>query len=349
MPEARAIAFYLPQFNPVAVNDQFWGKGFTEWTNVTKAKPLFPGHKQPKLPSDLGFYDLRVPETRIYQAELAKYAGIEGFCYWHYWFGNGKRVLERVFDEVVESGKPNFPFCLAWANQTWTGRWHGLDNEILVRQEYPGRKDYINHFYSVLNAFRDERYITVDGKILFLIFMPKDLPKEFLTVWRELAAKEKLRGFYFIGFGLDENNYKSLGYDGYIDQSPIEFQFRANIEKVVGKFTDILIHRGCKTMDYERFVEYHMDKNLRPNEFPVILPNWDNTPRLGSRGTVLIRSNPDKFYDAAKMSVSKLQQRDREKRLLFIKSWNEWAEGNYLEPDQLYGKEWLTAVRKAVA
>ena len=349
MPEARAIAFYLPQFHPVAINDSFWGKGFTEWTNVTKAKPLFPGHKQPKLPSELGFYDLRVPETRIYQAQLAQYAGIEGFSYWHYWFGNGKRVLERVFDEVVESGKPDFPFCLAWANQTWTGRWHGLDNEILIRQEYPGRDDYISHFYSLLNAFRDERYITVDGKILFLIFMPKDLPQEFLTVWRELAAKEKLSGFYFIGFGLGENNYKSLGYDGYIDQSPIEFQFRANIEKLIGKFTDILIHRGCKTMDYERFAEYHMSKRLRPNEFPVILPNWDNTPRLGSRGSVLIRSNPDKFHDVAKMSVSKLQRRIREKRLLFIKSWNEWAEGNYLEPDQIYGREWLAAFRKAVA
>ena len=157
--KARVIAFYLPQYHPIPENDAFWGRGFTEWTNVTKAKPLFKGHKQPKLPTELGYYDLRVSEVREQQASLAKEVGIEGFCYWHYWFGNGKRILERVFNEVLESDKPDFPFCLGWANESWTGRWHGLENEIIVEQTYPGEDDFKNHFFSILPALKDKRYI----------------------------------------------------------------------------------------------------------------------------------------------------------------------------------------------
>ena len=143
--KARAIAFYLPQFHPVPENNEWWGKGFTEWTNVVKARPLFKGHYQPHLPADLGFYDLRLPEVREAQARLAKEHGIEGFCYWHYWFGNGKRILERPFNEVLLSNKPNFPFCLGWANESWTGIWHGNPGKVLVEQQYPGKQDYIEH------------------------------------------------------------------------------------------------------------------------------------------------------------------------------------------------------------
>src|SRR3954453_14122667 len=143
---ARVIAFHLPQFHPIAENDEWWGRGFTEWTNVAKAQPLFRGHEQPRLPADLGFYDLRVPETRKHQAALARAAGIEGFCYWHYWFGNGRRILERPFAEVLEAGEPDFPFCLAWANQSWTGIWHGNPKSVLMHQEYPGREDEAAHF-----------------------------------------------------------------------------------------------------------------------------------------------------------------------------------------------------------
>ena len=142
---ARLIAFYLPQFHPIPENDQWWGRGFTEWTNVGKARPLFRGHYQPRLPADLGYYDLRVPEVREAQAELARNAGIEGFCYYHYWFG-GKRLLERPFTEVINSGKPRFPFCLCWANQTWSGVWHGAPERVLIEQTYPGREDCVKHF-----------------------------------------------------------------------------------------------------------------------------------------------------------------------------------------------------------
>lgn len=144
MTNVRAIAFYLPQFHPIPENDEWWGKGFTEWTNTAKAKPLFPGHYQPHVPADLGFYDLRLTEARVAQAEMAAEYGIEGFCYWHYWFA-GKRLLEHPFNEVMQSGKPDFPFCLGWANDTWSGIWHGAPNRVLIEQTYPGLEDYKNY------------------------------------------------------------------------------------------------------------------------------------------------------------------------------------------------------------
>src|SRR3954463_14619973 len=156
----KPIAIHLPQFHPIPENDEWWGKGFTEWTNVTQARPLFPGHKQPHIPADLGFYDLRLEETRIAQAELAKTYGIEGFCYWHYWFGNGKRLLERPFNEVLDSGKPDLGFCLAWANAKWGGVDYGDKySRLLMDQLYPGPEDFTNHFNEVLPAFKDKRYM----------------------------------------------------------------------------------------------------------------------------------------------------------------------------------------------
>ena len=172
--KARIIANYLPQFHPVPENDKYWGPGFTEWTNVAKARPLFRGHYQPRIPADLGFYDLRLPEIREQQAQMAREAGVEGFCYWHYWFGNGRQVLQRIFNEVVESGKPDFPFCLAWANHDWdTGSWlKGIKKEVIFQQLYLGKEDHILHFKTLLPAFRDHRYIKVDGKLLFIIYDP---------------------------------------------------------------------------------------------------------------------------------------------------------------------------------
>ena len=176
---ARVIAFYLPQYHPVPENDKYWGKGFTEWRNVAKAKPLFPGHYEPRIPADLGFYDLRIPEIREQQAELAREAGVEGFCYWHYWFGNGEEVLQRPFDEVVASGNPDFPFCVGWANHSWTTKtWtktkSAAKDTCIFEQKYPGVEDYRVHFYRLLDAFKDRRYIKVEGRLLFVIFNISD-------------------------------------------------------------------------------------------------------------------------------------------------------------------------------
>src|SRR6266404_281138 len=196
----RAIAFHLPQFHPVLENDEWWGKGFTEWTNAAKAKPMFRGHYQPHVPADLGFYDLRVPETRAAQAQLARDYGIEAFCYYHYWFA-GKRIIERPFNEVLASGQPDFPFCLCWANQTWTGIWHGAPNRILIEQTYPGPEDHIAHFRALESAFHDPRYVRVDGKPVFIIYSPTELPDARRTtdLWRDLARKSGLNDLFLVG------------------------------------------------------------------------------------------------------------------------------------------------------
>lgn len=223
-PKARVIAMYLPQFHPIPENDDVWGKGFTEWNNVAKARPLFRGHHQPNIPADLGFYDLRLPETRELQAKLAREAGVEGFMYWHYWFGNGKRLLERPFDEVLESGKPDFPFCLGWANHSWkTSTWTTMGNfqanHMICEQQYLGDEDYIMHFNYCLKAFKDPRYIKVDGKPFFLLYNALDLPDchHFFDLWNKLAKENGFPGIHFVGLasGWDSEIDKqfSLGYD----------------------------------------------------------------------------------------------------------------------------------------
>src|SRR3990172_1193224 len=196
---ARLIAFYLPQFHPIPENDEWWGRGFTEWTNTAKGRPLFKGHYQPHVPADLGFYDLRLPETRADQADMARKYGVEAFCYYQYWFA-GRQLLERPFNEVLASGEPDFPFCLCWANQTWTGIWHGTPNRILVEQTYPGMEDHRRHFEALLPAFCDKRYLKVDGKPLFAIYNPMELPDtpRVLELWRGLAAKAGLPGLYLL-------------------------------------------------------------------------------------------------------------------------------------------------------
>ena len=201
--KVRTIAFYLPQFYPTPENDKWWGKGFTEWTNVGKAKPLFKGHYQPRVPADLGYYDLRVPEVREQQAELAREAGIEGFCYWHYWFA-GRRLLDRVFTEVVESGHPDFPFCLCWANHSWYKKtWDTTKSDtLLMEQTYPGIEDYIAHFNAMLPAFKDKRYMKVGGKLIFGIFDADSITDFSLMkkTWNDLALENGLPGFFFFGF-----------------------------------------------------------------------------------------------------------------------------------------------------
>ena len=223
--KARLLAFYLPQFHPIPENNSWWGPGFTEWTNVAKAKPLFKGHHQPNIPADLGFYDLRLSEVRAAQADMARKYGIEGFCYWHYWFGNGRRILERPFVEVLQSGEPDFPFCLAWANQSWSGVWHGNPKNILIQQIYPGPDDEIAHFKAVLPAFRDKRYVRVEGKPLFVVYDPANLPNpaSFIGHWRALAAQAELPGLFFVAMTNDFNNLSYSQFDAITSHPPFDY------------------------------------------------------------------------------------------------------------------------------
>lgn len=362
---ARLIAHYLPQFHPIPENDEWWGKGFTEWTNVTKAKPLFEGHYQPILPADLGFYDLRVPEVRIAQAELASQYGIEAFCYWHYWFA-GKRVLERPFNEVLKSGEPNFPFCLGWGNDTWTGIWHGCADKILIEQTYPGPEDEEAHFYALLEAFHDPRYLRVDNKPLFLIYKPYMLPepKRFLNHWRELAVKEGLPGIYFVGNARTmEWRYEEDGFDAMTPHNPglsvyhVFYPHEGITKRIWNQrfpgetFKNLYLKHfpGPELMLYEDYIKIALPE-LRKNmdEFPCVMPNWDNTARCGKQGWVFIDPTPELFGQHLREAIDQVAHRSPEKRLVFVKSWNEWAEGNYLEPDQKYGRGYLEACRAEV-
>lgn len=348
-PLARLIAFYLPQFHPIPENDEWWGKGFTEWTNVAKAKPLFRGHYQPHLPADLGYYDLRAPETRVAQADLAREYGIEGFCYYHYWFA-GRRLLERPFNEVLASGQPDFPFCLCWANQTWTGIWHGAPNRVLIEQTYPGPADHRAHFDALLPAFCDPRYIRVDERPLFVFYQPHAIPDtaKVMDLWRDMAMRAGLPGLFLVGNDVGEHAPKDLGLDGSATyhlpprrpwvsrRRPVEW-LRRRYERAVGNPT---VYR------YESILSTLLAPQAPGVEnYPCLIPNWDNTPRSGKDGLVLHGSTPELFRVHAQQALERVRRRSPQHRIVFIKSWNEWAEGNYLEPDVKFGHAYLEALR----
>ena len=367
------IAFYLPQFHPIPENDKWWGAGFTEWTNVAKAKPMFPGHRQPRLPADLGFYDLRVPETREKQADLARSNGIEGFCYWHYWWGHGKRIIERPFEEVRDSGKPNFPFCLAWANQSWTGIWHGNPGSVLMEQEYPGRADHELHFNWARKAFEDPRYIKVDGKPIFVIFAPHDMPStaEFAEIWRELAVKAGFPGIYLVAIsnlyapGVDRYHSEILEpFDAVTLLTPQDYletvaktTKRSDLrrrwkERNFGRILNAYKPAGWRRptrLQYKDVVAHALEDLPAGDRFlPCVLPGWDNTPRSSHRGVVYEGETPELFREYLQKAVNPVANHSAGRRIVFLKAWNEWAEGNYVEPDSVNGHAYLDVIRSVV-
>jgi lipopolysaccharide biosynthesis protein len=335
---ARLIAFYLPQFHPIPENDAWWGKGFTEWTNTAKAKPMFEGHYQPHVPADLGFYDLRVPQTRSDQAAMAREYGIEAFCYYHYWFA-GRRILQRPFDEVLASGEPDFPFCLCWANATWSGVWYGEPNRVLIEQTYPGEEDHAAHFASLLPAFRDRRYLKVDGKPLFVIFTPAEIPDQPKTfaLWRRMAEAAGLPGLYLLGCAYSNvMNPARLGLDGAVATLlPALRKGNAAGRPTVYGYRDIA----------PRLL---LPPSPGVERYPCVIPNWDNTPRSGSNGLVLHDSTPELFAQHLQAALDQVRDKAPERRLVFVKSWNEWAEGNHLEPDLKFGRRYLEVVRDSI-
>lgn len=374
--KARVFAFYLPQFHPTVENDKFWGKGFTEWINVAKAKPLFRGHNQPRIPADLGFYDLRMPEIREEQAKLAKEAGIEGFCYWHYWFGNGIQTLERPFNEVLESKEPDFPFCLGWANHSWTTKtWDKgkskSDDTMIFEQKYPGVEDYKKHFYEILPALKDKRYITVDGKPLFYIWDPNNLPnpKEFINLWKKLAYKNGLQGMYFIA------KVDPLGTLGFNNIKNVEDNFQEEYQKILnmgfdavnshtlkyaelnanGKLKKIfhaLVRKYFSSVFIEKYKykdiirSFNTKEDFQENIYPQLIPGRDRSPRSGKKAVIYYENTPEEFRIAVKNAISCVEKRNSEHRIIFLNSWNEWAEGAYMEPDTTYGKSYIQVLRE---
>jgi lipopolysaccharide biosynthesis protein len=356
MSKARVIAFYLPQYHPFKENDEWWGKGFTEWTNVAKARPLFIGHYQPKIPADLGFYDLRVPEVREEQARLAREAGIEGFCYWHYWF-SGHELMERPFWEVVESGKPNFPFCIGWANETWKSKLWNKDGslaegtKVLIEQTY-SEADDIAHFYRMLPAFRDRRYICVDGKPLVFIHQGEDLPEHTIRIWNRLAKENGLNGIHFVGRIKTAKNSEekkailiNKGFDAVTVARLGTSSLKETIfDKIVRKSWQFFRYYGCcHLISYKKELKTLCDPLFDSSEdvYPGLYPNWDHSPRSGRNGFIIIGSTPELFKIHVEQVLNTVSGKQEEHRIVFAKSWNEWGEGNYLEPDQKFGKGYL--------
>lgn len=355
----RVIAFYLPQFYPVPENDVWWEPGYTEWTVVARARPMFPGHRQPRFPTELGYYDLRVPETRAAQAELARDHGIEGFCYWHYWLGNGKRMLERPFDEVVRSGEPDFPFCLAWANHDWhdksSRRW-----ELLMQQEYPGVADEVEHFRTVEPAFHDPRYLRIDGKPLFFIFRPDLIPepRRFTDHWRELASRSGLPGLFFVGRSHRlQVSPGEHGLDALQPGSRLPLASRARLkgERLRPDFlfsgANMWVSQRLRVVEVQSYRKWSPFLPHLADEgysFPAAYSNWDCTPRWGRLGSIMLGETPQLFGQQLEQAFRLVADRSADHRLVFVKSWNEWGEGNYLEPDRHSGRSFLEALRSAV-
>ena len=352
----RPIAFVLPQFHPIPENDKWWGKGFTEWTNVTKAEPLFRGHYQPHLPTDLGFYDLRLPEAREAQVNIAKEHGIYGFCYYHYWF-NGKRLLNYPVDEMLRLKEPNMPFMLCWANENWTRRWDGQENDILIRQEYSFEDDKKHMRWLCENVFSDKRYIKVNNCPVFVIYRHDLFPDIEKTgkIWREIATKEYgYKGLYLCiteSFG-NTTIPSEIDFDAAIEFSP--HQVLNNIIKSSKKkfFNEWL---GLKKVSKHSLRNFELGVNQCINRkvpdyklYRSVTPSFDNTARKKVNGVVGIGSSPELYYKWLKFLKNNFIPFSDDENFIFINAMNEWAEGNHLEPCMKYENKYLEATKNAL-
>lgn len=341
----KAIALYLPQFHPIPENDSWWGKGFTEWTNVTKALPLFAGHRQPYLPTDLGFYDLRLHDSYLQQTKLAQEHRIDAFCIYHYWFGGGRRLLERPLENILNNSGSGHEFMLCWANQSWQGVWHGAEGRLLIDQRY---EDILtDHIDYLLEVFQDPRYLKDDGMPVFMVFNPDEIERsnETFAVWRRKAVDAGFPGLYLIAQNADPHwDFARHGYDSYVFVPNFSKRRHDSVcvsifEKARNRLLDAL--KMPTRVGYEGFCLKYLRHEGRDDRIECIIPGWDNTPRAGYKGLVLTGFEPEVFSSVVDQIIGKSLERNA--RYVFIKSWNEWAEGNVMEPSNLHGTRLLQA------
>ncbi|UBM57392.1 glycoside hydrolase family 99-like domain-containing protein [Marinilongibacter aquaticus] len=349
----RALAVILPQFHPIPENDKWWGKGFTEWTNVTKATPRFSGHYQPHLPTDLGFYDLRLADSREEQAKLAQEYDIHGFCIHHYWF-NGKQLLETPVNEMLRIGKPDFPFMLCWANENWTRRWDGLDQKVLMRQDYSPEDHRAHAKFLCETAFADKRYITVDGKPFFLFFNTHIIPdlKESIAIWRDEVKKHGFKDIYLAGVKTSEGaieNPDELGFDAVVEWQPdwknlkIHPNFWQRIKQKLG------LKISYFKDNYAEVVQRMLAKPVPESKhYQCVMPAWDNTARKSQRAFIIDGSTPELYQEWLDKVCTRFEPPSDEENFVFINAWNEWAEGNHLEPDRKWGRAYLEATKNVL-
>lgn len=359
----KPIAMYLPQYHAIPENDAWWGKGFTEWTNVRKAKPRFRGHYQPHLPGNLGYYDLRQLEVMAAQAELAKAYGVHGFCYYHYWF-NGKLLLQQPLEQMLAAGKPDMPFCLCWANENWSRRWDGRDHDLLIEQHY-SLEDDREHIRYLIRYFRDDRYIKINGKPLYVMYRPELHPeiKNATDIWREEVRRAGFDGLYLIGV---ENFMKGVdpvthGFDAAMEFAP---DFPCHGPKYLKRFpikylaTKLLHNLSLSrsgffenhVYSYDRLVDNMLSKAPATyKQFRTVCPSWDNAARRATNATIFHGSTPAKFKSWVQQIVNYTSGRfEGDEQLFFINAWNEWGEGCHLEPDQRFGLEYLQALKEGL-
>ena len=375
----RPIAIYLPQFHPIPENDRWWGKGFTEWRKVVQAKSKYNGHYQPHYPSDLGFYDLRLEEIRIKQEEMARKYGIAGFCYYHYW-SNGRRILEMPVDKMLNSDKSHFPFMLCWANENWTRTWDGGTNEVLLEQHY-SEEDHLAHIKHLMKYFKDSRYIKVDGKPVFVIYKDAAIPnvQKMISIFENYSKKNGLPGIYFIRFsrriGTLSEKPIDLGFSAEAEFQPLSKSFgsykkmvdkrvKSRLNKILGKLAlKILpsplinyLKENSSLYDmlynYREFVEFDIRQhsefgNSTDITYPGVCPSWDNSARRRYGGaTIFSDSCPNHFEHWLRLKVENFKKPSEEENFVFINAWNEWAEGNHLEPCLEFDFGYLEAVKR---
>lgn len=348
----RPLAIVLPQFHPTPENDAWWGPGFTEWTNVTKARPQFNNHYQPHYPAHLGYYDMRLMETLEAQAQMAKEHGIYGFCYYHYWF-NGKRMLHEPIDRILDQKKPEFPFMFCWANENWTRTWDGRSNEVLLQQNYSAADD-LNHIqWLCKNVFSDKRYITIDNKPVFAIYRANLFPdmQATITLWKNEAKKLGFNGLYIIGvktMGAFDDPAQ-MGFDAALDFQPDWSQLQKDNLWWRLKYKFNLAKKDNFIFDYKEVTEKMMARpKANYKNFPCVLPSWDNSPRKKAQAVIMTDSTPALFGNWLEHTVQHFEPYSPDENLLFINAWNEWAEGNHLEPDQKWGMGFLEQVKEKV-
>jgi len=344
----RLIAFYLTQFHPIPENDEWWGKGFTEWTNVTKTEPLYDGHYQPHLPTDLGFYDLRLRDVRHEQIKLAKEFGIDGFCYHYYWF-SGKRLLEKPFDDMLADPESDMPFCVCWANENWTRRWDAAEHQVLIAQNYTDEDD-LNFIKDLVPIIKDSRYIKVDGSPLIIVYRPQQLPnaKKTFAVWRNYAHSVGIEDLHLCAALTHGNrDYAQFGCDSGVEFPPHNLdgvEMLKNDMNFKNKFLGYII-------SYEAIAKCYLErKNDNQRIFKTVFPSWDNTARRNNRSLIVANGTPAnyEYWLSQSIEITKKAHADKES-FVFINAWNEWAEGCHLEPDRKYGHQFLEANLRAAS
>lgn len=366
----KPVAIVLPQFHPIAENNAWWGEGFTEWTNVVKGRPRFRGHYQPHLPQHLGYYDMRLPETRSAQAEMARAHGVHGFCYYHYWF-NGRRILDRPAQEILQCGEPDFPFMLAWANENWTRNWDGGFNKLLLEQDY-NVADFVAHARHLVPYFRDRRYIRIGDRPVFAIYKDDSIIdiEAGISAFRQELQQHGIEVFLCrferrVGTNPDQAGAYKL-FDAGIEFQPLTRQFNLLAERkesLSSRFLDagrnlqrfrrlagMSVRPLDKVISYADVIENDLDHDFQSGHpiFPGASPGWDNSSRRRDQSALILHgSTPELFESWLDRKISQTCWDLLPDSFLFVNAWNEWAEGNHLEPCERWGTGYLQALRRA--